>query len=211
MRKPTWLVIPSFILMLLLLGNDGCRTGDEKQKSETGAEQMTELYKVPLNSAGLSVEQQNIVERLKVTTDFTKILWIHLLALDGKLVNRMVVRNKVTSSGKRLEPTTASSSSQGGRDYPQYKNFETNEFIQHDGTFGSSDNYIFWFDPQGRYHQLGTNGSLCYLLTDYPIDLENPIDKITGLYRAELLALQYQKEQEAILKKQAKEQENSKK
>lgn len=196
-----------FFCSLFLQGYDGCNTGPKTQTSESGVKQVTDLYQVPVNSAGRSVEGQNIWDRLRVTTDFTKIMWLHIIALDGKIINRLIVRNKVTSSGKRLEPTTAGSSGSNGRDYPLYKDYETPEIMQPDGTFGFSDPYIFWFDPQGRYNQLGTSGGLGYLLTDYPIDLKNPIDEITGLYNAELTALKYQKEQEAILQK-TKEQDD---
>ncbi|MBU0879559.1 hypothetical protein KKA77_00160 [Patescibacteria group bacterium] len=113
-------------------------------------------------------------------------MWIHLMALDGKIVKRMAVRNKVTSSGKRLEPRHAADAN---GTFPNasgaFGSFETDEFIQPDGTYGESDPYIFWFDPMGRYHQWGTAGGLGYLLTDYPIDLEDPIDRITGLYKVQ--------------------------
>lgn len=129
-------------------------------------------------------------------------MWIHLIALDGKIIRRMPVRNKVTSSGKRLEPTTAAPYNEG---YPlagDGENSRTNELIQPDGTFGSSDPYIFWFDSMGRYHQYGTAGGIGYLLTDYPIDLENPMDRVTGLYNVQKEAAAWQKEQEAQLVKQ---------
>lgn len=170
------------------------------QTSQTGATQVKEFDKVPKNSKGNTVEQQNILDRIKVTTDPTKVLWIHLIALDGKIVKRMPVHAKVTSSGKRLEPTQASSSNQYGSDYPRYNGFETNEFIQPDGTFGSSDSYIFWFDPMHRYHQWGTAGGLGYLLTDYPIDLENPMNAITGMYNMSEAAYKWQQLQEKQLR-----------
>ena len=69
-------------------------------------------------------------------------------------------------------------------------------------TFGQSDNYIFWFDPQLRYHQWGTAGGLGYLLTDYPIDLRNPQDLITGLYNMDKVAYEWQKLQEKQMKEE---------
>lgn len=168
-----------------------------------GAELVTELgFQIPKNAQGHTAEQQNIIDRLRVTTDPTKVLWIHLIALDGKIIQRMPVAHKVTSSGKRLEPVTAGSSAEYGADYPVFvgadgKAYETTEFIQPDGTFGSSDNYIFWFDPMHRYHQWGTAGGLGYLLTDYPIDLRNPQDAVSGMFNADLTAYEWQKVQEA--------------
>lgn len=191
-------------LVISLVGLTGCL--DETQKSSSGASQV-KVSKVPKNSRGLTAEQQNIEDRIRVTTDPTKVMWIHLIALDGKIIKRMPVRNKVTSSGKRLELRHAADNVGG---YPASgvpysgdsgKQWETDEFIQPDGTYGDSDPYIFWFDPMSRYHQWGTAGGLGYLLTDYPIDLDDPINKITGLYNVQKQAMEWQQEQEAILRK----------
>ena len=118
----------------------------------------------------------------------------------------MNVRNKVTSSGKRLEPKHATNLYNETHPLSPFKKgegsyWETDEFIQPDGTYGDSDQYIFWFDAQGRYHQWGTAGDLGYLLTDYPIDLENPMDEITGMYNVHQAAFEWQREQEAQLQK----------
>lgn len=186
--------------LVLCLGNDGC---DEKgpQKSASGVEQ-ARLFKVPVNSKGNTVEQQNILDRIKVTNDPTKVLWIHLIALDGKIIRRMPVRCKTTSSGKKLEPTHAASRNQYGDYYPRFMDYTTDEFIQADGTYGHSDAYIYWFDSQGRYHQYGTAGGIGYLLTDYPIDLADPMDEISGLFKVHKEAFEWQKQQEELLKKQ---------
>ncbi len=163
---------------------------------------------VPKNSLGRTVEQHNIQERIRVTTDPTKVMWIHLIALDGKIISRVAVRNKITSGGKRLEPKTATYSPANGYmpssgvSVPSTSNhhYNTTELLQPDGTFGDSDAYIFFFDPMGRYHQFGTTGGIGYLLTDYPINVENQIDKITGLYNAEAAAAAWQQKQEAALR-----------
>lgn len=199
--------IAFLVLALVLIAvTAGC--GMEQPSSQVasgGAEQTTVNFDIPKNSQGHTVEQQNIIDRLRVTTDPTKVLWIHLITLDGKIVVRMPVRNKVTSSGKRLEPVTAASRSQYANYFPQTKigntTYDTSEFLQPDGTFGQSDNYIYWFDPMGRYHQWGTAGGLGYLLTDYPIDLRNPQDLVSGLYNADKTAYEWQRLQEEQLKK----------
>lgn len=176
---------------------------NKKKEGPTSASGATlaKPYEVKKNSEGRTLEQQRIYDRIRVTTDPTKVMWIQLIALDGHIVSRMAVSGKITSSGKRLEPVTADG---GGGDFkralPSYSGYFTEELIQPDGTYGSSDNYVYWFDPMGRYHQLGTAGGLGYLLTDYPIDLVDPIDKITGLYRAEEASARWQAEQEARLR-----------
>jgi len=192
----------AILLFIAVLTSSSDCEGPSKQTSESGAEQITFDFKFPLNSKGLTVEQSQIEKRLKVTTDPTKVLWIHLIALDGKIVRRMPVVSKVTSSGKRLEPKTADGGS-GTYVLPRAGNgYRTTELIQPDGTYGDSDSYIYWFDPQDRYHQWGTAGGLGYLLTDYPIDLSNPIDEITGMYNMSTKAYEWQKQQEAQLRAQ---------
>lgn len=189
-------------LFICLVGSDGCESKPEK--SISGAKQVTASeigFKIPTNKNGLTCEQQNIIDRLRVTTDPTKVMWIHTMGLDGKVIKRMPVRNKVTSSGKRIEPITTTGSSVGYPDIRAGSSYQTNELLQADGTYGSSDNYIFWFDPMGRYHQWGTAGGLGYLLTDYPIDLGNPTDEITGLFNMNKAAWEWQMRQEIELKK----------
>jgi len=189
-------------MITIMVSISSCAYEEEPTKAIGGADIVQDLgFQIPKNSQGNTTEQQNIIDRLKVTTDVTKVLWIHLITLDGKIVLRMPVSHKVTSSGKRLEPITGASSNEYGRDYPYFKAadgniYETSEFMQPDGTFGQSDNYIFWFDPQNRYHQWGTAGGLGYLLTDYPIDLRNPQDLITGLYNMDKAAYEWQELQE---------------
>jgi hypothetical protein len=192
--------VTCLILALSLYALASCNKPGSDQVSSSGARQ-ADPYHVPKNSKGHTVEQQNIYDRQEVTTDTTKVMWIHLIGLDGKIIRRMPVRNKVTSSGKRLEPTkVVVDPSETGGSYPSYNGYFVDELIQPDGTYGSSDPYIYWFDPPGRYHQWGTAGGLGYLVTDYPIDLENPVDKITGLYNADKAASQWQEEQEGRLR-----------
>lgn len=183
------------LIICLLMSNTDCQSNQE-QTSISGAEQIESMEQVRKNSHGKTVEQQNIEDRTMVTTDPTKILWMHIYALDGKIIFRNPVRCKVTSSGKRLQPVGAVDTNMYNMPDVGYGGYETAELIQPDGTFGSSDPYIYWFDPMGRYHQKG-NG---YLLTDYPIDLKNPTDEITGLYNVHKAAYEYQKIEEQKLR-----------
>lgn len=189
-----------FVTVFAFFANECGGSPPSNQPSKSGAESVKEITNVPKNSKGLTVEQSNIDGRVKITNDPTKVLWIHLIALDGKIIRRMPVRNKVTSSGKRLEPKIYMPSQYEQSAPLSYNGMMTNEYLQPDGTFGDSDPYIFWFDPQGRYHQWGTAGGLGYLLTDYPIDLANPVDEITGLYNVHKLAQEWQQEEEKKLR-----------
>lgn len=200
MDKRMLMAVPTLFIFFFLTG---CQV--QMQSSASGAEQVTDLPQIPKNSQGRTVEQQNIWDRVKVTTDPTKVMWIHLIALDGNIIRRMPVRSKTTSSGKRLEPKQAADANGF---YPNATQkfsrpsslIKTDEIMQADGTYGDSDQYVYWFDPMGRYHQWGTAGGLGYLLTDYPIDLVNPSDKITGLYNMDKAAREWQNLQEQKLR-----------
>lgn len=200
-RRPFVTLALCASMFLLLTVATGC-IEEQPQKSISGAEQVTTMFKVPKNSKGNTTEQQNILDRIRVTTDPTKVLWIHLIALDGKIIRRMPVKCKVTSSGKRLEATRAVNGYNGNFPDVPGTNYETDELVQPDGTLGSSDSYVFWFDPMSRYHQYGTAGGIGYLLTDYPIDLVNPVDEITGLYNMNAAAYKWQQQQESVLRQQ---------
>ena len=174
------------------------------QKASSGAKTMnvSKEFRIPTNGDGNTTEQQNILDQKKITSDLTKILWIHLVDMNGRMYLRTPVRCKVTSSGKRLEPTSCAAGMANGQGMDTHygaktpDNHRTTELIQIDGTYGSSDPYIYWFSPDNHYFQKGDG----YLLSDMPIDIKNPVDEITGLYRANEAAVAWQKEQEEKLK-----------
>lgn len=169
------------------------------QKSVSGATQAT-VTGIAKNSKGFTSEQQNIQDRINVTTQIGKIMWMHLLNSQGDITKRFPVKNKTTSSGKSLEPSETTG---GGefKKYPYFNGYEVAEFIKPDGTYGSSGDYTYFFDPMGRYHQIGSAGMTTYLLTDYPIDLENQVDKVTGLYQVNQQAANWAAQQEQKLEK----------
>lgn len=195
-----WLMIASLAAMSMFLMGSQSDCNGGTQVSMSGATAVEKMFSVPKNARGNTTEQQNILDRIKVTTDPTKVMWIHLVSLDGKIIDRIPVRCKVTSSGKRLEPTSTTGSV--STYYPEHNGYETSELIQPDGTFGGSDAYIYWFDPLGRYHQYGTAGGIGYLVTDYPIDKRNPKDEISGLYNMSVEAYKWQQLEEAKLRQQ---------
>ncbi len=200
MRKATIMVVFGVLCLMVGQGQSGC-DNRRIEESASGAKQASPV-KVPLNSRGNTVEQQNINDRIAVTNDPTKVMWIHLMALDGKIIKRMPVACKVTSSNKRLEPKHYVADGQNvvTSSLPSYKGFLTDEAIGPDGTRGESDNYIYWFDAMHRYHQYGTAGGIGYLITDYPIDLVNPQDEVTGMYNMSKAAHDWQLQQEEQLR-----------
>ncbi|GEM_PF-2864051 len=118
-----------------------------------------------------SVERDNINTRLKLFDDPNHILWIYCLSDTGNVVLSSPLVGKVTSSGKRLEPREASGRVGGdGHNYGYVgkEKYHTNEILGVDGTYGSSDSYVYWFTPEGQYLQWNGN----YLLSSVPFKLE---------------------------------------
>lgn len=119
------------------------------------------------------VERQNIANRQELFDNPAQVSWIYCLAQNGQIVFYGPVQGKVTSSGKRLEPKSLSGPS---GDYYTRGTLEfdgkwTTERIQADGTFGDSDQYVYWFDPAGNYFQW----SGPYFLTSVPIKIDNAV------------------------------------
>ena len=201
----------ALLLVTLLLGLQGCGANViTNQVSDSGATQAQSSV-VPLYRDGMTYEQWAINQRALVTNDPTKIMWLHMLNMEGKPIQRVAVHCKTISAGKSLVPKTIvqvdTANLSAKSRMPAYTTkrgevFYTNELLGVDGAFGSSGEYKYWFDPMGRYNEIGSfgGGAMCYLLTDYPIDLESPEDKITGLYNIDKMANEWQKEKEAGLK-----------
>lgn len=97
---------------------------------------------------GLTVEQRNIKERYLEDNKPGSIKHLYIMsAYSGQVIMYSTVKGKVTSSGKRLSPTLFAVS---GGDY--HINYNP-DLIQDDGTYGSSVDYVYWWDSKGIYHQ----------------------------------------------------------
>lgn len=116
------------------------------------------------------VERNNINRRQQVFDDPAQVSWIYCLADNGQVVFYGPVEGKVTSSGKRLEPIHSATSAMVGDIY-------TDELVQQDGTFGGSDSYVYWFDPDGNYYQWDGY----YFLTSVPIKVNESVLNIRNV------------------------------
>ncbi|MEK6885009.1 MAG: hypothetical protein AABY22_35585, partial [Nanoarchaeota archaeon] len=117
-----------------------------------------------------SIEQENINKRLQLVNSPSTTMWFYGLSDTGSIIFRSVVNGKVSSSTKRLEPISGDNTN----NYCSSKNAEgkcSNELIQADGTFGPSDEYVYWFDYEGNYYQW--NGK--YILTTKPLLIPAPL------------------------------------
>jgi hypothetical protein len=100
-------------------------------------------------------------------------------AYSGQTLIYSTVRGKVTSSGKRLTPTAVTTTREG---YPDGfaisiggRTYLTTEVLQDDGSYGSSDQYLFWWDTKGVYHQHFVQGGQIVHIASEPIAVKSVV------------------------------------
>lgn len=149
----------AFITLVVLL-TIGCFDIDNQPVSDSNLKKAKAVVKT--GTDGLTVEQRNIKDRLILDNLPGSIKHLYVVsAYSGQAILYSTVKGKVTSSGKRLNPTSIVVGSsgeyrRGGFDFGN--DFVTDEVLQDDGTYGSSVEYLYWWDVQGRYHQHYVSG-----------------------------------------------------
>lgn len=150
----------------------------------------TKTVSVKTDSQGWTSEQRNISEKLKRDNDpgGTQFLYV-VSAYTHDLLFFSTVKGKVTSSGKRLTPTTvyAGTGSNNGWE-TNYgipvringKEQYTAEVPQDDGTYGSSIDYLYWFDETGNRYQLYNTG-IVILVSDRTLRFPKPLFDLATL------------------------------
>lgn len=111
-------------------------------------------------AGGNNAEQDNIARRLKLTSNPGASGYVLLLNQAGQPIMYTTVKGKITSGSKRL----TSPDMPRRVDCGQYCTEELGNAPSDEGTFGSSDPYIFFWTQEGQYIQW--NGS--YLYSDKP-------------------------------------------
>lgn len=155
MRK-TVLLLSAALLALPLAGCDEPAQANKYQQADKAAEAAKSI-KFEENA-----EIENIKHRLELTADPGKIGYIVLLNQAGQPILYEGVKGKVTSGSKRLTPPDRASSSWGGG-----QNTVTRAAPSDEGTWGSSSEYIFYWNSDGTYRQWAGG----YLYSDQPIRL----------------------------------------
>ena len=156
----------------------------QQQKSDSGVKKAT--TKIKTNPDGTTVEQINIIERLKRDNDIGSIKHLYVISsYTGDVLQYSTVKGKVTSGGKRLSPKTVSGNSGGlpGITYNSVNiggtNYITDEVLDDGGAYGDSGNYLFWFDTQGNYHQYYPSGGTYLEICDRPLRVKKTNFSIT--------------------------------
>ena len=156
MKKIILGIVMVVIISFGLIGCDEASRVRYEQRLDKEEQAMNVMKQTPIPEFKRSLERENIVKRLKVTNDPNTLQWIYPMSA-GRVVGRFPVLGKVTGGSKRLTPES-------------YYNGSSSEILPDEtGSYGSSDAYIFWFDPAGRYHQ--HTGDYFLSPVPYKIDL----------------------------------------
>jgi hypothetical protein len=165
------------IIALLSIAISSCDYNPQ-QVSDSGVTKAT--TKVETTPDGTTIEQRNIIDRLKRDNEIGSIKHLYVIsAYTGDVLQYSTVKGKVTSGGKRLSPKTvdAAAGIQGAAGNSNTvningTNYYTNEVLDDGGTYGESGNYLFWFDAQGNYQQYYPSGGTYLHISDRPLRIK---------------------------------------
>lgn len=158
------------LLLTALIGSLTSCNDEEATSSSTGISKADANIKA--GSDGLTVEQRNIKKRLEVDNKPGSIKHLYVVsAMSGDVIIYSTVSGKVTSGGKRLTNTKEITSA--GK-YDAHTNVVM-PAMQDDGTYGSSMNYLYWFDSKGIYHQHYVTGGQIVHISSQPLAVKSVI------------------------------------
>lgn len=121
-----------------------------------------------ISFAGGNAEIDNITKRLQLTSDPALMGYIVLFNDMGQPIIYTTVKGKVTSGGKRLTaPFQETELHRGGVADPSSSGFT--DAPSDEGTWGSSNPYIYFWTTEGQYIQWSGN----YLYSDKPFRLND--------------------------------------
>lgn len=171
-------ILASIMALATATQTDGCESQQQPTESASGAHRIT--AKVQKNADGTTSEQSNIRERLAEDNRPGAVKHLYVMsAYSGQVLIYSTVKGKVTSSGKRLTPTTVAVTS--GEYYPKsgfptgMGNTETGEVLQDDGTYGHSVDYLYWWDTKRIYHQHYIQGGQILHISSEPIAVKSVV------------------------------------
>ena len=169
MKRPSIALLATITATILLAG---CNF-DNTPQSSSGVQKAT--VTVPVDPVtGLTVEQRNIKGRLLADNTPGSIKHLYIIAPEsGQVIIYSTVQGKVTSSGKRLSPSTVNSYTRGFLVNFGHEQHYTSEVLGDDGTYGFYGEYLYWFDTKGIYHQHYLTGGQIISLSDQPVQVKS--------------------------------------
>jgi len=162
-----------------------CGNLNTQQKSDSGVTKASTSVQTDAN--GKTIEQENIIERLKRDNSPGSIKHLYIISsYTGDVLQYSTVKGKVTSGGKRLSPKSVNNSVgfQGSAGFTNTVSlngysYYTDEVLDDGGAYGESGNYLFWFDAQGNYQQYYPAGGTYLHISDRPLRIKKANFSIT--------------------------------
>jgi len=156
----------------------------EEQPTTTASGSVSKkTVEVKTDGDGWTVEQKNIAKRLERDNIPGAIKHLYIISpYSGQVILYSTVKGKVTSSSKRLTPNNISqvinkdgSQRFGNGFYVDFGNQAayTSEVLQDDGSYGSSCEYIYWFDSKDIFHSHFFTGGQIIHVSDQPMPVKN--------------------------------------
>ena len=174
-------LIRIFITGVFLLSAVACVNKEQNKQAPRSLSGVKKArVTVKTNERGLTVEQENIGQRLNEENEVGNMRHLYIIsAYSGDVILYSPVKGKVTSSGKRLSPYTVAAGRAGrGNNSPEPygipvsiggKVHRTPEVLQDDGTYGHSIPYLYWWDTKGVYHKHYVSGGQIPHVTSQPM------------------------------------------
>jgi len=155
------------IMGIMLMASSCVETEQKETVSQSGVKKATVTVKTDLN--GNTTEQVHVQQRLIEDNTPGSIKHLYIIsAYSGQVILYSTVKSKVTSSGKRLNPTSLAYTA--GQSSGQWYN---PDLIQDDGTYGNSIEYIYWWDSKNIYHQQYITGGMILHISNQPIAVKS--------------------------------------
>jgi len=139
--------------------------GESQKTTEAYTESATKAVPYPLEQMkqGGWLERQNLRERLIRYSDPNKLSYIYLFSAQGQLMANYTVKGKVSNASSQM------TTSQVVNDYcgSGCQDWVATDAPMDDGTWGPSEDAIFFYTPEGVMIQWNS----LYVLSDSPLNL----------------------------------------
>ena len=184
----TKIIVCALATLMLLVGLTSCLDYEPDGSTQDKLNQKEAANEIQANQPTptdleYSLERYNLIRRaywvngqrekaMSLPCEIQRPLGYIILFSGNTVVGRFEVDGKVSSLNSYLTPDS---------DYYEYSyggssSYKNNWLADVDGSYGSNDNGIFFFTPDGKYIEwTGT-----YLYSDIPFIVENPVVSVAG-------------------------------
>ena len=175
-------VLIALAMAFVAMACDNTPTVTSPTQSASGVTRAT--VQVHTGADGLTAEQRNVRDRLIEDNKPGAIKHLYVMsAHSGQVLIYSTVRGKVTSGGKRLTPTSVFAGYGMAGDVRTWSagipvmiggsGHRTSEVLQDDGTYGSSAEYLYWWDSTGQYRQVYPSAGALIVVSDTPLAVKS--------------------------------------